>query len=145
VIQGGSALVYIADDADRADVIARIKKAFDGVEGVAKVVTPDEFVEYGIADPRRDPHAPDLLLEAKLGYFFGDTAAGGKAENKGSHGHDSHLPELRATFVACGKGIKPGTKLGDIENKSVAPTIARVLGIEMPTAEGKVLTEALAE
>ena len=145
VIQGGSAFVYVADEANRDDVIKRVKKAFEGVEGVAKVVTPDEFAEYGIGDSRRDPHAPDMLLEAKLGYYFGDTAAGGKKENKGSHGHDSHLPELHATFVAWGKGIKPGTKLGEIDNKSVAPTIAKLLGIEMPNVEGKALTEALAE
>jgi predicted AlkP superfamily pyrophosphatase or phosphodiesterase len=145
VVQGGSALVYVADEANRDEVIKRVKKAFAGVEGVAKVVTPDEFAEYGIGDSRRDPHAPDMLLEAKLGYYFGDTAAGGKTEHKGSHGHDSHLPELRATFVAWGKGIKPGTKLGEIDNRSVAPTIAKLLGIEMPNVEGKPLTEALAE
>jgi predicted AlkP superfamily pyrophosphatase or phosphodiesterase len=145
VIQGGSALVYVADEANRDDVIKRVKKAFEGVEGVAKVVTPDEFAEYGIGDSRRDPHAPDMLLEAKLGYYFGDTAAGGKTEHKGSHGHDSHLPDLHATFVAWGKGIKPGTKLGEIDNRSVAPTIAKLLGIEMPNVEGKPLTEALAE
>ena len=145
VIQGGSALVYISDEANREETMKRVQKAFEGAEGVAKVVMPEEFAEYGIGDAKRDPHAPDMLLEAKLGYFFGDTAAGNKKENKGSHGHDSRLPELRATFVACGAGIKPGTKLGDIENKSVAPTIAKLLGIEMPTADGPVLTEALAE
>src|SRR6478735_3225378 len=145
VVQGGSALVYVADEANRDEVIKRVKKAFAGVEGVAKVVTPDEFAEYGIGDSRRDPHATDMLLEAKLGYYFGDTAAGSKKENKGSHGHDSHYPELHATFVACGKGIKPGVKLGEIDNRSVAPTIAKLLGIEMPNVEGKPLTEALAE
>jgi predicted AlkP superfamily pyrophosphatase or phosphodiesterase len=76
--QGGSAMVYVADDADREDVIKRTKKAFEGVEGVAKVVGPDEFAEYGIADARRDRHAPDMLIEAKIGYYFGDTAAGEK-------------------------------------------------------------------
>jgi predicted AlkP superfamily pyrophosphatase or phosphodiesterase len=145
VVQGGSAMVYISDEANRDDVVKRVKKAFEGVEGVGKVVGPDEFAEYGIGDSRRDPRAPDMLIEAKLGYFFGDTAAGAKKENKGSHGHDSHLPELHATFVACGKGIKPGTKLGEIDNRSVAPTIAKLLGIEMPNVEGKPLTEALAE
>jgi predicted AlkP superfamily pyrophosphatase or phosphodiesterase len=145
IIQGGSALVYVEDDANRDDVIRRVRKAFEDVEGVAKVVTPSEFAEYGIGDLRRDPHAPDMLLEAKLGYYFGDTAAGGKTEHKGSHGHDSRLPELHAMFVAWGEGIKAGTKLGEIDNKSVAPTIAKLLGIEMANVDGKVLSEALAE
>lgn len=150
VAQGGSAMVYVLDDANRESIIQQIKKAFASVDGVAKVVGVEDFPEYGIANPRRDPHAPDLMLFAKLGYYFGDTAAGTlphdvKPERKGSHGHDSHLPDLRAVFIACGAGIKPGAQLGDIDNKSVAPMIATLLGFEIPNAEGKPLSEALAE
>jgi predicted AlkP superfamily pyrophosphatase or phosphodiesterase len=145
VPQGGSAFLYVMDEGRRDDIMRQVKKVFANVDGVAKVLTPDEYPEYGIADPRRDPRAPDMVLEAKLGYYFGDTAAGLKTEHKGSHGHDSHLPELHAVFVAWGRGIKPGAKLGEIDNRSVAPTIAKLLGVEIPGAEGKPLTDALAE
>ena len=117
----------------------------DAVESNTFGANLANLAEYGIADPRRDPHAPDMVLEAKLGYFFGDTAAGNKTEHKGSHGHDSHLPDLHAMFVAWGQGIKPGAKLGEISNMSVAPTIAKLLGVEIPNAEGKPLTEALSQ
>ncbi len=91
-----------------------------------------------------------MVLFAKMGFFFGDTAAGTlphdtKPERKGSHGHDSHFPDLHAVFVAWGAGIKPGAQLGEIDNRSVAPTIAKLLGIEIPNAEGKPLAEALTE
>ncbi len=150
VPQGGSALVYIVDDANRESIVKQIKEAFTDVEGVASVISAEDFPAYGIANPRRDPHAPDMVMFAKMGYFFGDTAAGSiphdvKPERKGSHGHDSNLPDLRAIFVACGAGIKPGVQLGDINNTSVAPTIAKLLGLEIPNAEGKPLVEALAE
>ena len=150
VPQGGSALVYILDDANRDSIVKQIKSAFADVEGVSSVIGAEEFPAYGIANPRRDPHAPDMVLFAKMGYFFGDTAAGSlptetKPERRGSHGHDANFPDLRAMFVACGAGIKPGVVLGDIDNRSVAPTIAKLLGIEIPNAEGKPLTEALAE
>jgi hypothetical protein len=150
VPQGGSAMVYIIDDANRDSIVKQIKKAFAGVDGVASVISAEEFPAYGIANPRRDPHAPDMMLFAKMGYFFGDTAAGSiptdtKPERKGSHGHDSNFPDLRAVFIACGAGIKPGVQLGDIDNKSVAPTVARLLGLEIPNAEGKPLADALAE
>ncbi len=145
VIQGGSAFIYVIDEANRESIIARFKQALASVDGVDKIAEPTEFADYGIGDPRRDPHAPDLMLFAKMGYYFGDTAAGGKDELRGSHGYDSKLPDLQAVFVASGAGIKPGTNLGPIENTSVAPTIARLLGIELPTAEGKVLTKALTE
>jgi len=141
--QGGSILVYITDDAKRELIAQQLKKAFTSVEGIDSVLTPEHFAEYGIADPRRDPHAPDLVLFGKLGYFFGDTAAGGKKEHKGSHGHNSHLPDLHAIFVAAGEGIKPGVKLGEIQNTSVAPTIAKLLNLEMPNTKGRALDEIL--
>ena len=149
VIQGGSALVYVLDSANRASVIARVTEAFRNVKGVSKIVGPDQLKEYGVADPKDDPHAPDMLLFAELGCNFGDTAAGDlpfddKPERKGSHGHDADLPELQATFVAWGAGIKPGTRLGQISNLDVAPTIAKLLGLNIPNAEGKPLSKALA-
>jgi predicted AlkP superfamily pyrophosphatase or phosphodiesterase len=148
VPQGGSAMVYILDEANRESLVKQIKTAFVEVEGVASVIGADEFPAYGIANPRRDPRAPDMMLFAKMGHYFGDTAAGTiptetKGERRGSHGHDANLPDLRAVFIASGAGIKPGTRLGDIDNRSVAPTIARLLGVEIPGAEGKPLTEAL--
>jgi hypothetical protein len=45
--------------------------------------------------------------------------------------------------VAWGVGIKPGAELGLIENTSVAPTMAALLGIPMPSADGRVLEEFL--
>jgi predicted AlkP superfamily pyrophosphatase or phosphodiesterase len=145
VPQGGSVLIYINGAANRADVETKVRKTFAKVDGIDKVISATEFADYGIGDPKHDPHAPDMVLFAKLGYYFGDTAAGRKSESKGTHGHDSHLPDLRATFVAAGAGIKPGTKLGVINNTDVAPTAARLLGLEIPSAEGKPLVDALKE
>lgn len=145
VVQGGSVLLYISDEANRDSIMKRVRKAFAGVEGINKIAGPEDFAEYGIGDSRHDPHAPDMVIFGKVGYYFGDTAAGQKKESKGSHGQDSHLPDLHAMFVACGSGIKPGTKLGEISNKDVAPTAAKLLGVEIPNAEGHVLTEALTE
>ena len=52
---------------------------------------------------------------------------------------------MHATFVAAGAGIKPGARLKTINNIDVAPTIARLLRVQLPSAEGRVLTEFLAE
>jgi len=90
-----------------------------------------------------------MLLFAKDGCIFGDTASGdlpfnAKPERKGSHGHDPAIPHLRATFVAWGAGIKRGANAGEISNITVAPTIARLLGIAMPNVEGEPLAQVLA-
>jgi predicted AlkP superfamily pyrophosphatase or phosphodiesterase len=147
VVQGGAAMVYIRDESHRGEIASRVKKAFRGVDGVSKVLGPDEIGRYGMANPKEDPHAPDMLLFAKEGWAFGDTAAGDfpyeqKPERKGGHGHDPAIPHLQATFVAWGEGIKPGARLGTISNLSVAPTIAELLGISIPNAQGKPLSAA---
>jgi predicted AlkP superfamily pyrophosphatase or phosphodiesterase len=150
VVQGGSAFLYVREGEDRAQVLDRVRKAFGNIQGVAKVVGANQFKAYGVADPQVDPHAPDIILFAKEGCTFGDTAAGElpfneKPERKGSHGHDPNLPHLGATFVAWGAGIKPGVRLGQISNTSVAPTLAKLLGIAMPNVEGKPLSELLTD
>lgn len=145
--QGGSAFIYIRNEEKRKELLRQVRKAFTGVEGVNKVMGVSQFKKYGVADPKEDPHAPDLILFAGLGYAFGDTAAGAlpfqdKPERSGTHGHDPNIPELHATFVAWGEGIKPGSRLGEISNLDVAPTIAKLLGIAY-RADGKVLTKIL--
>ena len=62
-----------------------------------------------------------------------------KPERLGSHGHDPHIPDLHATFIAAGYGIEKGAKLGEITNTQVAPTIAQLLKLELPEAAGKPL------
>jgi predicted AlkP superfamily pyrophosphatase or phosphodiesterase len=148
VVQGGCALVYVQDQDGRDDLLNKIRKAFTGMEGVARVIGTEEFNKYGVADPAQDPHAPDMILFSENGQFFGDTASGDlafadKPERRGSHGHDPNYPNLYATFVACGKGIKPGVRLDRINNLDVAPTVATLLGIKMENVEGKVLTATL--
>jgi predicted AlkP superfamily pyrophosphatase or phosphodiesterase len=150
IVQGGAAMLYIADEANRAAVMEQARTAFAGVPGVSKVAGPDELKAYGVADPMVDPHAPDMIVFAEEGCSFGDTAAGSlpfsmKPERRGGHGHDANLPDLHATFIIWGAGIKPGVKLGEISNIDVAPTIAKLLGIELPNVDGKPLSAVLAE
>jgi len=143
VTQGGACFVYVLEGGDAT--AAQAVEAFKKTEGVAKVVTPEGFAEYGVADPKADPHAPDLILFAKSGYSFGTTSAGElpvtakSAEVRGTHGHDANDPQLHATFIAWGAGVPKGTKLGLISNTDVAPTVANMLGLTMNDVDGKPL------
>jgi len=145
---GGAAMIYIFDSPHRAQLMKRLKKSLAQIEGVAKVLGPSEFKRYGLPDPADNPQQADLMLSAKPGYSFSGGYSGIKTiqdvgSRKGAHGH---LPEARymhATFIAAGAGIKPGKKLKRISNLDVAPTIARLLGVKLPTADGRVLTEIL--
>lgn len=150
VTQGGAVFIYIKDEAHAGEVKKKIRKAFHGMEGIEKIVDSEDFKNYGVADPKDDPKAPDMIMFANEGYTFGDTAGGAlpfneKPERKGSHGHDSALPDLHATFVAWGSGIKPGVKLGEISNTDVAPTIAELLNLEFSNRDGEPLEKILAK
>jgi len=150
VIQGGALFVYVLDDDKRGEIIAQVRKAFEAVPGIGKIAGPDELKDHGVASPADDPHAPDMILFAAEGFSYSDKASGSKVviddtPIKGTHGHDEHLPNLQATFVAWGAGIKPGSRPGLIKNIDVAPTIAELLGLNMQSASGKPVAAALAE
>lgn len=58
---------------------------------------------------------------------------------RGMHGYDPTLPAMRSTFLIEGKGVPAGTNLGAIDMRDIAPTLARLLGVSLPKAEGKAL------
>ncbi|MCP5558317.1 MAG: alkaline phosphatase family protein [Verrucomicrobiaceae bacterium] len=116
---------------------------------VEAVIPSSEFAaRIGHRTADQDPREPDICLSAKDGYSFSDSLADTADVSttdspKGSHGYLQTNPDLYGCCVISGAGIKPGTTLETIQNIDIAPTIARLLGIEMPTADGKVLIDAL--
>jgi hypothetical protein len=44
---------------------------------------------------------------------------------------------LLASFFIAGPGIKPGLDLGSIDMRSIAPTLARCLGVPFTTGDLK--------
>jgi hypothetical protein len=66
-------------------------------------------------------------------------------ELTGFHGHLPDVPQMAAIFVAAGRGIAPGTRLPEVRNLDVAPTLLRLLGAEVPGwMEGRPIAELLA-
>ena len=56
----------------------------------------------------------------------------------GGHGYDPSHPDMHAIFVAMGRGVPAGVRLGRVHATQVAPTVARLLGIDPPSrAEGE--------
>lgn len=148
--EGGTAMVYATRAADKAKTIAAMKELFTGAEGIAQVLTPTEFTPLGYPSPDANPRMADLVLAAADGFAFDGSTEGPAAvvdvpagASPGSHGYLNTETDMRAIFIASGVGIKPGTKLGVIENLSVAPTIARLLGLEMKDITGKPLADIL--
>jgi hypothetical protein len=50
----------------------------------------------------------------------------------GSHGFDPNMPEMGAMLLAMGRGIPKHARIGPVQMIDVAPTVAKLLGIEPP-------------
>ncbi len=143
VPEGGTALVYVTVPDPAGEVLRRARQALTGLEGIDKIVEPSEYAALGLPLPAVNPQMGALFLTAKEGYAFaavaGDqTVIDAPEGSLGAHGYVSSDPDLRALFIASGRGIKPGVTLETIDNLDVAPTAARLLGIELRGAEGTV-------
>ncbi|SIO62492.1 Predicted pyrophosphatase or phosphodiesterase, AlkP superfamily [Singulisphaera sp. GP187] len=149
--EGGTGLVYLTDPETATQDAETVRRLFQGAEGIVAVLGPDDFARYHMPTPATHKDMANLILVAKDGYTVGGSTAGdefvveNKAGNTGSHGFVSTEPKMNAIFVASGSGIKPGVKLKSLDNSDVAPTAARLLGVPLKQATGRILTELLAE
>jgi predicted AlkP superfamily pyrophosphatase or phosphodiesterase len=151
VPEGGVGLVYCNDpgkvEADRR----RVKELFVGKEGIADMLEPERFAEYGLPHPRGYSQAPDLVLVAADGYAVsgspdGEEFTGTNVEARvslGSHGFLSLNPKMNALCVVSGRNVRPGSRIERAENIDVAPTVARLLGLSGFTADGRAWDEIL--
>lgn len=140
--------VYLLDRTHMAEQIAALKPRLAALEGVDRVISPEQFRALGLPDPSENPQQADLMLSAKPGYSFSGSLKGGQLVSgaggrRGTHGHLPDQPFAHAVFVAACAGIRRGVQMQKISSLDVAPTVAAALGLKMPGAEGRVLREIL--
>ncbi len=137
--EGGAAFVYVK----AAEWIPKVRETLSGVEGIDRIYGVDEFPALGLPRPERDPQFGQLLLAAKDGYSFSGATGGpvtaAVPQVGGSHGYLASDTDMNPIFIASGRGVKAGVKLGVVSNLDIAPTIAKLLGIALPSAKGKPL------
>jgi predicted AlkP superfamily pyrophosphatase or phosphodiesterase len=138
-ISGGSIAVVLARPADPAlkakvaDLLARLKSG--PANGIAGIIARDAIAQAGgnlqadfylnLADgvmalPWRGPDLPLVVNPAPY---------------KGMHGYFPADPRMRSTFLVLGAGIAKGHDLGVIDMRSIAPTLAQLLGVKLAGAE----------
>jgi predicted AlkP superfamily pyrophosphatase or phosphodiesterase len=125
---GAAAFVYVRDPAARL----RIEQAIATVPGVARVMARAELAALG-ADPEAD-----YALVAAAGHGFSDARVSPvvvETPGRGTHGWPPEDPAMAASFLAVGPGIVP-RDLGQLRMVDVAPTLARWLDVELPSAVG---------
>jgi len=146
--QGGIGFVYVTDPARKAELLPKLRSLFEQTEGVERVLDGHEGPSLGMPSPAENPSMGDLILYPKAGYAFKSDAAGEivtvpSVNYGGTHGYLNSDPELDGFFIASGCGIKPGVSLERISIVDVAPTIAKLLSLQLPDTDGRVLTELL--
>jgi predicted AlkP superfamily pyrophosphatase or phosphodiesterase len=146
--EAGTALVYVTVPDANGAVLARTKQALAGIEGIERVVEPAEFGQYGLPQPAESNQMSPLFLVAKDGYAFvaaadGDVVVDVSPTSLGSHGYVASDPDLHAIFIASGRGIRPGVTMETVSTLDIAPSAARLLGLDLGPVQGKVLNEIL--
>jgi arylsulfatase A-like enzyme len=152
VPEGGTGMLYLTNPETKEADLKKVLEILGGKSEMLEILTPDQYASEGLPSPGANPHMADLTLIARDGYCVSGSAAGdeflahpGLQTNLGYHGYVASNSKMNAIFVASGRGIKQGAKLGVIENVDVAPTIAHLLGQPLPQSAGKILSEILAE
>ncbi len=146
VSNGGTAMVFALNPDTKEQDLEEAYNVLSEAEGISRVLRPDEYHQYGLPQPDENSSMGDLLLNASQHVSFGNAVMG---ENhikdhdrvRGTHGYLSDVPEMKTIFIASGYGIRSGMELERIDNRSVAPTAARILGLVMEDADGEILEE----
>ncbi len=141
VPEGGIAMVYVRNFERKPEMVARLTSLFREAEGIERVYGAGEFGNLGLPTPNESDQAPDLVLAAKTGYAFSSAPDNGIVSNAegGTHGYLNSDPQMQAIFLAWGEGIPKGIQLGRISNLDAAPTIAKLLGVELKTARSNAI------
>jgi predicted AlkP superfamily pyrophosphatase or phosphodiesterase len=136
---GGSAFVY-AEGEDDALLARRALESGAARTRAFRIVAAAQLLGQG-ADP-----AAWFGLEAEPGYVFSDAAEGPELAPSALRAAGGYLPdraEMDAGFVAWGRGLRRGVRAPRISQADVAPTLARLVGLELADADGRALVGLL--
>jgi predicted AlkP superfamily pyrophosphatase or phosphodiesterase len=145
VMNHGAGALYRLGGDDRA--LAQLASEIEKLEGVSGMWPAADYAALGLPLPADHPQVADVMFEAAPGYSFGDADAGedehGAPKYLGTHGQRPTYADNAAFFLASGAGIARGRALAPITSRDVAPTVAKILGLNMEAVEGRVLAQAL--
>lgn len=134
---GGSVAVVLARPGDtalqaRAEALL-VQLAANPELGIDRWIKRDALAAMGGADAQ-------YFINFKVGYEMGKTTLAplvGPSTSKGMHGYFPDTPEMRSTLIADGPDLKVLGSIGSINMEDIAPSVARLLHVSLPDADGK--------
>ena len=135
---GASAAVVLknpGDEAVKAKVKALLNRlAADPENGVNRIIDSDEIARMG-GTPKAS-----YWIDFKIGYSMGGSQTHiSPSTQKGTHGWFPDHPEMRASFFISGPGVPKKGSIGEIDQRDIAPTVAKIMKVSLPSADGKAL------
>jgi hypothetical protein len=133
----GSAAIVLKNPADqgalaKTEAVLRALAA-DPQNGIAAILDRAQIAAAGGA-----PQAA-FVVDMRPGHAVGGALEGPVSRARttpgGAHGYAPTHPEMLASFFVAGPGIRSGASLGDIDMRAIAPTLARLMNVPLPTAD----------
>ncbi|HEY4061714.1 MAG TPA: ectonucleotide pyrophosphatase/phosphodiesterase [Puia sp.] len=134
---GGSSYLYLKDRKDK-ETLKRVRQVLDSL--------PEEQKKYFRIIERKQLDAiggnpeVEFALSGENGASFGGRMSGEAVApgHGGTHGYFPDFQEIRTGFVAYGPGIRAGGEIREMNERDMAPAVAKLLGLSFPSAKGKV-------
>lgn len=132
---GGSAGIVLKDPKDSA-VRAKVKAlletlAADPVNGIAGILDQTTIRKLG------GNSDIEFWVDMKPGFSVSSSLKAplvSAVSARGTHSYSPTHPEMNSTFIIAGYGISRGQNLGEIDMRSIAPTLAKAMKVSFPSA-----------
>jgi predicted AlkP superfamily pyrophosphatase or phosphodiesterase len=135
----------------RAGTLEKVMTAISGTPGVLRVIdsrvldphatTPDPLLRATALGEFRG-RSGDLIVIPKTNWFWvaddGTPAPGDATTHGTAYPYDARVP-----LLLLGAGVRPGLYEAAATPADIAPTLARICGLELPAATGRSLDEAI--
>ena len=134
-----------------AELLSTIKKSVGALPGIARVYDRTEVPALATSD---DPLARataagffparsgDLIIVPKQNWIFVSDDKAIIPGNATTHG-TGYAYDTQVPLILMGAGITAGRYEGATSPADIAPTLAKLAGVALPTATGRLLDEAL--
>jgi predicted AlkP superfamily pyrophosphatase or phosphodiesterase len=141
---GGACPIVLRDPNDKA-AAKKVEAIFNKIAArnngpISHVITAAELQQMG-ATPQAS-----LILEAASGFSFDEDLTGDEVRSsgdkyKGTHGYLPSRPEMYASLILFGNGVRIGAKMALARMIDIAPTAAGILGLAFEQIEGRPIAE----
>ena len=150
---GWTMAVELTEGFNRGADMAALEKAFEVLrsEGIVRrIAGPEDMHELGLPGYEESEYVRGqyLLISDIDSYLVADPSSASTTPRRRKtpahgHGYLPQHPRMYPSLVLSGAGVKRNMNLPHARNVDIAPTIARLLGLELGPVSGKALAEGL--